>query len=189
MKAFAVWLSVTVAPISLASAFVPRTSRFTSPGPLLTKRVTPFYSVIEDATTAVTDVVASIHSGSEEDPMSDTELKLVFKVLGKLKGAGVKEIHDSVVKESDTDAHELVGTQAIVEELDAPAGILTPEQLAEVAPALEAKEKGAHKNSIIDLLYNVVELLIKSRIADKKEVLAYDTYPRHKEVSKTSSSR
>jgi hypothetical protein len=188
MKAFAVWLSVAVAPISLASAFVP-SGRFANPGPLLTKRVTPFYSTTEKVTDAVTDAIASIHHGSEDDPMSDFELKLVLKTLEKLKGSGVKEIHDSVVKESDADAHEFVGTQAIVEGIDAPGQVATPEALAEVAPALEADEKDDHKNFLIDLLYKLVKVLIGARLAGMEESLPYDTYPRHKEVSKTSTSR
>jgi hypothetical protein len=187
MKAFVVGLSVVVAPISLASAFVP-SSHFANPGPLLTKRVTHFYSTTEDDT-SVTEGVASIFSGSEDDTMSVPELKLVFKILEKLQGVGVKEIHDYVVKDSDADADDFVGTQSIVEELDAPGQVVTPEALAEVAPALEAEEKDGTKNPIIDLLYKVIKVLLESRIADFEDELSYDTYPRHDEVSKTSSSR
>jgi hypothetical protein len=180
MKAFAVWLSVAVAPISLASAFVP-SSRFANPGPLLTKRVTPFYSTTEDVT--------SILSGSEDDTISVPDLKLVLKILENLQGTGVKQIHDYVVEDSDADADDFVGTQTIVEELDAPGQVVSPEALAEVAPALEAEEKDGHKNAIIDRLYKVLKVLPESRIADFGEELSYDTYPRHDEVRKTSSSR
>jgi hypothetical protein len=179
MKAFGIWLSVAVAPISLASAFVP-SSRFVNPGPLLTKLVTHFYSTTED--------VSSFFSGSEDDTISVPELKLVLKVLEKLQGTGVKEIHDHVVEDSDADADKFVGTQSIVEELDAPGQVVTPEALAEVAPALEAEEKDGPKNPIIDLLYKVIKVPLESRIADFKDELSYDTYPRHDEVSKTSSS-
>jgi hypothetical protein len=187
MQVFPVWLLLAVAPISLASAFVPL-SRFANPGPLLTKRVTPSFSTTEDVT--VTEDIASIHSSSEDEILTDRQLKLAFKVLEKLRGTGVKEIHDSVVKESDADAHEFFGTQSIVEEMDAPGQDVTPEALAEVAPALEVEENDAPtKNAIIDLLHKVVKLLIQSRIADAVPELSYDTYPRHDEVRKTSSSR
>jgi hypothetical protein len=191
MKAFAVWLlSVAVAPISLAAAFVPN-SRFANPGPLLTKRVTPFFSTTEDVT-SVTEGVASLLSGSEDDPVSDSELKLVRNVLQKLRGTGAqKEIHDSVVTESDADADDSVGTETIVGELDAPGKVVTSDDLANVAPALEDKEDD--KNTIVELLYTVVDKLIQSRIGDieakKGKKMAYATYARHKEVSKTSSSR
>jgi hypothetical protein len=121
--------------------------------------------------------------------MTALQLKLAFEVLEKLRGTGVKEIHDSVVKESDADAHELVGAQTIVEEIDAPGQDVTREALAEVAPALEAKEKDAPKNAIIDLLYKVVKVLHESRISDAEDEISYATYATHDEVSKTSSSR
>jgi hypothetical protein len=188
MKAFAVWMSVAAALISLASAFVP-SSRFASnPGHLLTKRLTHFYSTAEDDT-SVTERVASIFSGSEDDTMSLPELKLVFKTLEKLRGSRVKEIYDYVVEDSDADADEFVGTQSIVEELDAPGQVVTPEALAELAPALEAEEKDGPENSIIDLLYNVIKVALESTIGDFEDAMSYDTYPRHAEVSKTSSSR
>jgi hypothetical protein len=189
MKAFAVWLSVAVAvaPISLASAFVP-SSRFANPGPLLTKRVTPFYSTTEDVT-SVTEGVASLLSGSEDDTISVPDLKLAFNILEKLQGTKVKEIHDHVVEDSDADADDFVGTQTIVEELDAPGQVVSPEALSEVAPALEAEEKDGPKNTIIDLLYKVIKVLLESEIADFEDELSYDTYPRHDEVRKTSSSR
>jgi hypothetical protein len=186
MKAFAVWLSVPVALISLTSAFVP-SSPFANPGPFLTKRMTHFYSTTEDDDSVI-ERVASIFSGSEDDTMSVPELKLVFNTLEKLRGSRVKEIHDYVVEDSDADADEFVGTQTIVEELDAPGQVVTPEALAEVAPALEASEKNTPQNSIIDLLYNVIKVLLESRIGDFEDEMSYDTYPRHAEVSKTSSS-
>jgi hypothetical protein len=157
MKAFAVWLSVAVAPISLAAAFVP-SSRFANPGPLLvTKRVTPFFG------TSITEDIASMLSGSEDDPLTDSQLKFVFKVLEKLRGTGVqKDIHDYVVAESDADADDSVGTETIVGELDAPGQVVTPEALAKIAPAFEAGEKEDDKNYIIELLYKVVKKLLES---------------------------
>jgi hypothetical protein len=180
MKAFALWLSVAVAPISLASAFAP-SSRFANPGPLLTKRGTPFFSITED--------VASLNTGSEDDTVTDSDLKLISKVLEKLRGTGVKEIHDHVVEDSDADAHEFDGTQSIVEELDAPGQDVTPEALAEVAPALDAKNQAAPENAVINTVHKVIKILAEAKFADWEDELSYGEYPAHKEVSKTSSSR
>jgi hypothetical protein len=87
MKAFfAVWLSVAVAPISLTSSFVP-SSRFANPGPLLTKRVTPFFSTPENAPTP---------EAKKKDSPGKPLISVLLQVAGVLVKSRFNDLNDAL---------------------------------------------------------------------------------------------